>query len=184
VRIDAPSRVEGERAALRDPRASDAEPYVQAFADDPGLERMMGFPAPSRTRMRREFRGERRDREAGRVLGYTITARGEDAFAGSILLHSFHWEHRRADVGVLLAPAARGRGLALEALRLLVALAFARLGLQRVGLATIEANAPTLRLAERAGFAREGVLRAYTRELGAPVDNVVYGALPGDAAWA
>ena len=39
-------------------------------------------------------------------------------------------------------------------------------------------------LAERAGFQREGVLRAFTREWGAPIDNLIYSALPGDPAWA
>ena len=169
---------------LRTPRAADAAPYVRAFADDPGLARMLGFEAPSVTAMRKTFRGERRDRDEGRAVGFAMTRPGADEFLGSVLLHTFHWRHRRADCGVMVVPAARRGGLALEALRLAVRWAFDALGLQRVGLATLPENVATQRLAERAGFRREGVLRAYTREFGRPADNVMFGAVHGDPAWA
>jgi RimJ/RimL family protein N-acetyltransferase len=168
---------------LRDPRPADAAAYVQAFSDDPDLARNMGFDAPSVARMRRVFRREPRDRADGTVLRYAVSDEA-GAFHGLVLLHSFSWPDRRGDLGVMVVPAARGHGLAAEALRLLVRWAFASLGLQRVGLATLPGNEPTVRLAERVGFQREGVLRAYTREWDEPRDNVLFSALPGDPEWA
>jgi RimJ/RimL family protein N-acetyltransferase len=162
---------------LRDPRAADARAYVQAFADDPGLARMLGFPAPDEAEARRLFRRERRDRARGRAVRLVISSDGA-AFEGLVLLHTFEWTHRRAECGLMVVPAARRRGLALAAVRELVAWALGAVGLQRIGLATLEENVATQRLAERAGFTREGLLRAYTREFDRPVDNLVYSVLP------
>lgn len=161
----------------------DAGPYVQAFADDPLLDRKIGMAAPSPATARRMFRGERRQRERGEVARFVISD-DSDAFNGLVLLHSFEWTHRRAELGFMVVPAARRRGLALEALRLVVRWAFASPGLQRVGLTTLPDNDATQGLAERAGFRREGVLRSYTREWDEPKDNVVFGAIPEDPAWA
>ena len=158
---------------LRLPRPDDAAAYVRAWADDPGMPEAMGRPAPPEKEVRRRFRDERRDRERGEVAGYVVSDE-DDAFKGFFLLHSFAWEHRRAEVGVMLAPAARGRGIATAALRLVVRWGLDKLQLQRIGLMTLPGN-PAGALAERAGFTYEGTLHRYTREFGKPMDNVVYG---------
>jgi RimJ/RimL family protein N-acetyltransferase len=158
----------------------DAAPYVQAFADDPELARMVGFDAPSERDARATFRRDARDRASGDAARFAAVSGG--GFAGLFLLHSFAWEHRRAECGFLVVPAARRRGIALEAVRLLAGWAFSALGLHRVGLATLKDNLATQRLAERAGFEREGILRAYTREWDEPIDNVIFSAV--SASWA
>ena len=65
-----------------------------------------------------------------------------------------------ADVGYWLAPAGRGRGLMTRALRLVVDYAFRERGLARLELYTLLDNVPSQRVAERAGFLREGIVRA------------------------
>ncbi len=180
VRLIGSEQLVGERVLLRPVEPGDAAPYVQAFADDPSLARMVGFEAPSEGEARTTFKRDARERAAGEAARFAAVA--DDTFAGLFLLHSFAWTHRRAECGFLVVPAARRRGAGLEALRLVVAWAFGVLGLQRVGLATLEENVATQRLAERAGFQREGVLRAYTREWDEPVDNVMYSAVA--SAWA
>jgi ribosomal-protein-alanine N-acetyltransferase len=64
--------------------------------------------------------------------------------------------------------------MALEGVELLTRWAFDRLGIHRMQLATLSDNVPTRRLAERAGFQQEGVLRDYTFERGRWVDNVMF----------
>jgi RimJ/RimL family protein N-acetyltransferase len=66
-------------------------------------------------------------------------------------------EHRVAELGCCVVPAARGRGVATEALRLLADWALGTLGLGRVQVFVAPENAPALRLSESAGFRREGV---------------------------
>jgi RimJ/RimL family protein N-acetyltransferase len=157
-------------------RPDDAAPYVRAFADDPAMARMVGFDAPSERDVRTTFKRDSRDRADGRAARWSVV--DGDEFLGMFILHSFSWQHRRAEVGFLVVPAARGRGVGGEALELLTRWSLETLGLQRLGLATIEENVATQAIARRAGYEREGVLRAYTREWDEPVDNVIYSVLP------
>lgn len=71
-----------------------------------------------------------------------------------------------------------GRGLATEGVRALLALAFTPepdgLGLHRVQANVIPENAASLRVAEKAGFRREGLARAYLHIAGAWRDHVMF----------
>jgi RimJ/RimL family protein N-acetyltransferase len=62
---------------------------------------------------------------------------------------------RQAEIGVTLAPAARGRGYASEGLDALLALLFGDLGLHRVTALTDADNRDVMRLLARLGFRRE-----------------------------
>ena len=64
-----------------------------------------------------------------------------------------------AAVGYWLRPEARGRGVATVAVQLIARWLFSELGVQRLELTTAPENVASQRVAERAGFTREGVLR-------------------------
>ena len=115
----------------------------------------------------------------GSLLHLVIADRVTDAFLGETMLAL--GEHRVGEVGCCLVPAARGRGNATEALRLLTDWSFTALGLGRVQVFVAPENLPALRLAESAGFQREGVLRSYSEHDGERLDAVVLSRLPGDA---
>jgi ribosomal-protein-alanine N-acetyltransferase len=87
---------------------------------------------------------------------------------------------RRASVGYWLLPHARGKGIAARALVLVSRWAFDGLGVKRVGLLADPRNAASLRVAERAGFQREGVLRSWADVNGERVDHVSFSLLPTD----
>jgi RimJ/RimL family protein N-acetyltransferase len=82
-----------------------------------------------------------------------------DALAGSAVLWALDKHNRSAHIGISLLPACRGRGLGLDAVRLLCDYGFAIRGLKRLTVDTLSDNASMLRTAERLGFVREGVLR-------------------------
>jgi RimJ/RimL family protein N-acetyltransferase len=73
----------------------------------------------------------------------------------------FAWQHRRAEIGYFVGPEARGDGHATRAVRLLCDWGFEQLGLERIDLLAATGNGPSQRVAERAGFKREAVLRSY-----------------------
>jgi ribosomal-protein-alanine N-acetyltransferase len=87
---------------------------------------------------------------------------------------------RRATVGYWLLPEARGRGLATRAVRLVSRWALSSLEVARLGLLTEESNRRSQRVAERAGFHREGVLRSWTEIDDRRVDYVSFSLLPAD----
>jgi RimJ/RimL family protein N-acetyltransferase len=75
----------------------------------------------------------------------------------------------------------RGRGVCTRALRLLAGWAFQELDLRRLELVTDPDNLASQRVAEKAGFRREGVLRAYLIDRdGSFRDAVMFSLLPGD----
>jgi ribosomal-protein-alanine N-acetyltransferase len=117
-------------------------------------------------------------RQDGSLLHLVIADRVADAYLGETMLAPT--EHSVGEVGCCLVPAARGRGIATEALRLLTDWSFTALGLGRVQVFVAPENVAALGLAERAGFRREGVLRSYWEIDGARLDVVVLARLPGD----
>ena len=105
------------------------------------------------------------EREDGEALGRaTLIPRGRNI-----------WE-----VGVMLCPAARGRGLATEALTRMIDDVFEYRAARRV-FADIDAdNEPSLRLFERLGFQREGRLRGNWMTHIGERDSVIFGLLHYD----
>ena len=86
----------------------------------------------------------------------------------------------RAGVGYWLLAHARGKGLATSALLLVARWAFDALGVKRIGLHADPRNVASIRVAERAGFKREGLLRSWADVNGERVDQVSLSLLPSD----
>lgn len=89
---------------------------------------------------------------AGRDAQFTIVSQLKAGLLGSIALHVP--EDSPASVGYWLASDARGRGIATEAVRLILGWAFDTIGLARVELYAQKGNVASQRVAERAGFMR------------------------------
>jgi ribosomal-protein-alanine N-acetyltransferase len=81
------------------------------------------------------------------------------------------------ELGYWLAPAARGQGLATEAVRAFIPYAFGPLGLERLTAHTLHFNDRSIRVLERNGFAPEGRLRRFTRTATGLRDVLVFGLL-------
>lgn len=87
-----------------------------------------------------------------------------------------------AQFGYWVDPQARGRGVATTALRLVSRWALSRLDVARLQLFTDVDNEISMRVAERAGFVCEGVLRNWYDLRGERRDAVMYSLLSRDAA--
>jgi RimJ/RimL family protein N-acetyltransferase len=87
------------------------------------------------------------------------------------------------EVGYWVRADSRGLGVTTRALRLATSWAFEAAGCQRLVLRADTLNAPSQRVAERAGFVREGIERSarFSPRQGRRVDFVVYSRLPEDA---
>jgi RimJ/RimL family protein N-acetyltransferase len=84
---------------------------------------------------------------------------------------------RRGTIGYWLLPEARGRGHATRAVRLVSRWAYEEVDVARLGLLAAVSNRPSQRVAELAGFVREGVLRSYAEIDGRREDEVCYSLL-------
>jgi len=88
-----------------------------------------------------------------------VTLRQDDAVIGTCTLFRFEPRHRRAEIGYSLRSDHWGRGLASEAVSLMLDWAFRTLGLHRIEADIDPRNDGSRRLLQRLGFASEGVLR-------------------------
>ncbi len=106
----------------------------------------------------------------------------EDRLLGSVGLHDISEMSRRAEIGYWTAAEARGRGVATRAVRRLSRHAFESLPLERIDIAVEPENRASHRVAERAGFRRDGLLRAWTELKGRQIDVVMYSLLREEAS--
>ncbi len=85
----------------------------------------------------------------------------------------------------MIGPRARRRGVATRAVELLTAWAFDTVAVERVEILVDPRNEPSVRVAESAGFTREGLLRAYrpARD-GGRLDLAIYARLRAEAGRA
>jgi RimJ/RimL family protein N-acetyltransferase len=95
----------------------------------------------------------------GEAAGFAIVGAVDDIMVGGV--HVTFYGDWRAGIGYDLAPEVRGRGLATKALSLVSDWAFGTFAdLVRQELWILPGNDRSLRVAERAGFQREGILRS------------------------
>jgi ribosomal-protein-alanine N-acetyltransferase len=150
----------GERVGLRLAAERDIPEILIAHQDDPELHARLGLARPpSGAELGRQMELAEREREDGVRIRFTVVEPGSDECRGRISVHSIDWESGRAELGMWLAPRARGRGLAPAALRLAAGWLFDECGLERVELLTEPDNEPMLRAARAAGFVEEGMKR-------------------------
>ena len=168
----------GEGVVLRPWRLEDV-PAVAAACQDAEIERWLAFvPQPYTEEDARFYIQD--CLEAGKErTPFAIT----DAVTGKVI-GSIDMRISRmliGHVGYWLAPEARGRGLTTAALAALSRWGFDELGLGRVELVTDPDNIASQRVAEKAGFTREGVLRSILiNRDGSRRDGVMFSLLPSD----
>ena len=81
------------------------------------------------------------------------------------------------EIGYWVRSDAASNGIATEATSAMLRLGFGSLGLHKITLRIAVGNEPSLRVAEKLGFTREGILREELRVQGKWLDHVLYSML-------
>jgi RimJ/RimL family protein N-acetyltransferase len=166
---------------LRPPQPSDAQAIRQA-CQDPDIQRWIpAVPSPYTDEDAGVFVAwSEQGWRTGERASFVICDSGSDELLGTLGLGLDRREHGVASIGYWLAREARGRGVATEAVKLGSRWAFRELGIERLELYTETGNEPSQRVAERAGFTREGIARGHLRTSTGRRDSVIFSLLPGD----
>ena len=147
-------------------------PALTALCQDPDVQRRIDLPTP--------YGPE----DAFEYISRVETARAIVDVRSAGLLGSIGWrivDQENVQVGYWIGSDFRRRGIATRALRLLSRWALTELATGRVQLLTEPDNEASQRVAEKAGFAREGLLRRYVRlRDGTRRDAIMFSLLPGD----
>jgi RimJ/RimL family protein N-acetyltransferase len=103
--------------------------------------------------------GLHRSRHEGTTIHLMMLDRAAGKIVGSIGLFHADWEVRSAEIGYGVRASQRGKGYATEALAAVARWALTEAGIQRAWLTANTDNTASIRVAEKAGFRREGTLR-------------------------
>jgi RimJ/RimL family protein N-acetyltransferase len=154
---------------------------VSALVDDPGVLRFTRVPEPVPDGFAETWLAayEAGRREGTREL-FAVVDEDDGGFLGVGAVPTIDRETRTLELGYVVAPAARGRGVATAALRLLTDWAFAEAGAERIELLISVENHASKRVAERAGYVREGVLRSAYLKQGRREDTELWSRLETD----
>ncbi|MEO8432593.1 MAG: GNAT family N-acetyltransferase [Acidobacteriota bacterium] len=109
---------------------------------------------------------------------FAITT-SDGRFLGGCGLNAFDDVHRRANLGYWVRRGAAGCGVATAAIPRLVHWAFMNTHFNRLEVVIATGNAGSLRVAEKTGALREGVLRSRLMLHGAPCDAVMFSFIRG-----
>jgi RimJ/RimL family protein N-acetyltransferase len=173
-----PPLTDGE-IVLRAWQRGDAD-AVTAACQDAEIPRWTVVPHNYTRRDARDFiSGSGADLASGRELALAIVD-GDDRLLGALGISNFDWVDRKAEIGYWIAAEARRQGIGARATRMLAVWALNHLGLERIELLANPENEASQRLAERAGFTREGTLRRYRRRHGDREDLVMFSLLAED----
>jgi RimJ/RimL family protein N-acetyltransferase len=167
---------------LRPWAATDVPALVAAW-QDPEMHRWMPEETnPFGAEQARAFVDEAAAHLAtGTSVALAIADGSTDQAVGSVTLHV--WGPRHWNVGYWVAAGQRRRGLATEAVTRLSRWAFsANPLLARLSLYTMPGNEPSQKVARRAGFRREGLLRRWGEVNGEQLDWVMFSLIGEDLA--
>ncbi len=168
---------------LREWSPDDAE-AVRAAVQDSEITRFTGIPLEhSIEGVRRWLSSIPEDLESGTAVNLAIVSADEGRLLGSVGVERFCSDPAIAEVGYWVCAEARGNDVATRAVKLIVAWAADAMELARIEITTHEDNLPSLRVAEKCGFTREGVMRAYRDQRGERVDLVMLSLLPSEIDW-
>jgi RimJ/RimL family protein N-acetyltransferase len=143
-----------ERLLVRPFRLDDLEAFV-AYRSDPEVARYQSWHAPysiaDAESLLRSVRGLVFG-QPGDGMQLAIVDRASGAISGDCFVRVLTEQPETAEIGVTLARASQGKGLATEALTAVLTELFERQGLHRVFAEADDRNRPVRHLLERLGF--------------------------------
>lgn len=165
-------RIEFGEYVIRDWTADDADSIVR-YANNRKVAMWLRdrFPSPYTPADAEVFLGRVANQDPRMV--FAIATRREAV--GGIGLEFGEDVHRfTAELGYWLGEPFWGRGIMTDAVRLFTAWAFEHLAVHRIHAAVFDGNSASARVLEKAGFQREGRLRASVFKNGRTLDQLLY----------
>ena len=160
-----------EWASLRQTSRAFLEPWEPRWSPDE-LER---------SAWRQRIRRYREDFEQGLAVAFFIFENRSGRLIGGITIGNIrHGVSQSGQIGYWIGERYAGQGFMLEAVRLVIHFAFETLRLHRIEAACIPGNTRSIRVLEKAGFTREGLLRSYLKINGGWQDHYLYALIADD----
>lgn len=166
-----------ERIELRALSVADVPALFELFGD-PAVTRYWSWSAFERIEQAADlFAQIERGFADKAIFQWGIADRANGRVIGTTTLYQLDWRHQRGEIGFALRRDRWGQGLAGEAVARVIDFAFDELDLHRLEADADPRNAGSLKLLEREGFRREGLLRERYHVNGEIQDAALLGLL-------
>jgi len=166
----------GDNIYLRAIEMEDAPRFVE-WLNDPEVRCYLArnFPPLNLGREREWIENLYKDQNS---VTFAIVLKESDKLIGSTGLGDIDWRNRHAAFGIAIGDKTEwSKGHGTEATKLMVRYGFETLNLNRIFLTVFDHNPRAMRVYEKAGFLKEGVLRQDRYVNGAYRDTIVMGIL-------
>lgn len=183
-RRDLPA-LKGKRVTLRAPQSGDFLEWSALRREsrsflEPWEPRWSGDELERRA-WRRRLRRHRAEIAAGSGMTFLIFDNRSGRLTGGITLGNIrHGVAQSGHIGYWIGERFAGQGLMVDAVDLVLVFAFGTLRLHRIEAACIPDNARSVRVLEKAGFRREGLLKSYLKINGVWQDHYLYALIAGE----
>ena len=163
--------LQGKTVRLREARDADL-PALAALRNDLDLQlALMATPRPNTVERVEDWIKRRANDPAGAF--FVIASADGSETIGFLQLLNMDPVHRHAALGICVTGAHQGKGRAAEALTLLEGYAAGTLGLRKIVLQVLAANARAIAFYEKDGYRRVGVLEQHHFQRGAFHDVLI-----------
>lgn len=170
-----------ERLLLRRMRVGDCYDMYE-YASDPSVTRFLTWsPHPDVEYTKEYLQYIANHYKLGDFYDWAVILREQNKMIGTCGFTRFHMNHDCGEVGYVINPAYRGRGIACEAVRMVMRFGFSELGLHRIEAKYIEGNEASRRVMEKVGMTFEGMRREEMLIKGSYRNIGVCSILRGDA---
>lgn len=170
------SFIEGETICLNSLTRMDI-PVLHAWFNDPVVTEHMNKGAfPNSEEIQEEFiQGISKSKND---LQLTIILKENNSLVGTVGIHKIDWIHRHGDVSVVMGDRNHwGKGIAKNAIALVIRHAFTKMNLKRLTAGMSALNIRSRKCFEDNGFALEGIRRKHFFYRGEYVDVLMLGIL-------
>lgn len=150
----------GTRVALRRPRLSDCQEFIELMQQSESLHHPWSFPPTTKRAFTRYLKSREKENQDGFLICHSQT----QAIAGVINLNEIvRGGFQSAYLGYYIGAPYAARGYMTEALKLVIRYAFDELGLHRLEANIQPQNAASIALVKRCGFRKEGFSPRYLK---------------------
>ena len=182
IKYDTKLRISDSRITLRPLKPDDTDEFHAAIIESlPDLTMWLSYQENHTIRDTENELNQCKDKwEADESYSFAITDSFDSKIIGFCTLNRIDNQNRLANLGYWVRSSYTGKGIAPAATVLLAKWALNTCGFRRIELSIAQQNERSLRVAEKAGAYREGVLRNRFTTDNESRDVVIFSFIPGD----
>ena len=107
-------------------------------------------------------------------INWAITLKGNDHLLGYVCIFNIKKEHHRAELGYILHPSVQGRGIANEAVKAVLKIAFSKFKLHSIEANINPKNKASIKLIKKNNFRKEAHFKENYFSNGKFLDSLIY----------